>query len=81
MVEGKNPFSDLVEETKKGPKTMEQRRKEAEEALKNKNVIPFKDPDKKADGGRAGFANGGEGLMSLADKQKKLLGPGAPSIK
>ena len=57
-MEGKNPFSDLVEETKKGPKTIEQRRKEAEEALKNKNVIPFKDPDKKADGGRAGFANG-----------------------
>ena len=58
LMEGKNPFSDLVEETKKGPKTIEQRRKEAEEALKNKNVIPFKDPDKKADGGRAGFANG-----------------------
>ena len=35
-MEGKNPFSDLVEETKKGPKTLEQRRKEAEEALKNK---------------------------------------------
>ena len=60
LMEGKNPFSDLVEETKKGPKTIEQRRKEAEEALKNKNVIPFKDPDKKADGGRAGFANGSE---------------------
>ena len=81
LMEGKNPFSDLVEETKKGPKTLEQRRKEAEEALKNKNVIPFKDPDKKAQGGRAGFANGGEGLMSLADKQKESLGPGAPSIK
>ena len=81
LMEGKNPFSDLVEETKKGPKTLEQRRKEAEEALKNKNVIPFKDPDKKADGGRAGFANGSEGIMSLADKQKKSLGPGAPSIK
>ena len=66
LMEGKNPFSDLVEETKKGPKTIEQRRKEAEEALKNKNVIPFKDPDKKADGGRAGFANGS---------------PDAPSIK
>ena len=37
LMEGKNPFSDLVEETKKGPKTIEQRRKEAEEALKNKN--------------------------------------------
>ena len=34
-----------------------------------------------ATGGRAGFANGGEGLMSLADKQKASLGPGAPSIK
>ena len=72
LMEGKNPFSDLVEETKKGPKTIEQRRKEAEEALKNKNVIPFKDPDKKAEGGRAGFANGSEGIMSLDE--------GAPSI-
>ena len=35
-----NPYSDLVKETKKGPKTLEQRRKEAEEALKNKNVTP-----------------------------------------
>jgi hypothetical protein len=65
LMEGKNPFSDLVEETKKGPKTIEQRRKEAEEALKNKNVIPFKDPDKKADGGRAGFANGSAGAPSI----------------
>jgi hypothetical protein len=64
-MEGKNPFSDLVEETKKGPKTIEQRRKEAEEALKNKNVIPFKDPDKKADGGRAGFANGSPDAPSI----------------
>ena len=75
LMEGKNPFSDLVEETKKGPKTIEQRRKEAEEALKNKNVVSLDEyldkidetpPDKKADGGRAGFANG--------------TGPGAPSI-
>ena len=65
LMEGKNPFSDLVEETKKGPKTIEQRRKEAEEALKNKNVIPFKDPDKKADGGRAGFANGSPDAPSI----------------
>jgi hypothetical protein len=65
LMEGKNPFSDLVEETKKGPKTLEQRRKEAEEALKNKNVIPFKDPDKKADGGRAGFANGSPDAPSI----------------
>ena len=98
LMEGKNPFSDLVEETKKGPKTIKQRRKEAEEALKNKNVIPIResledfvddaggvnpddprgiddfipDPDKKADGGRAGFANGSEGIMSLDE--------GAPSI-
>ena len=93
-----NPYSDLVKETKKGPKTLEQRRKEAEEALKNKNVKPIResledfvddaggvnpddprgiddfipDPDKKADGGRAGFANGSEGIMSLDE--------GAPSI-
>jgi hypothetical protein len=33
-----------------------------------------------ATGGRAGFANGSEGLMSLADKQKESLDPGAPSI-
>jgi hypothetical protein len=73
LMEGKNPFSDLVEETKKGPKTMEQRRKEAEEALKNKNVIPFKDPDKKADGGRAGFIGGGiaKGLAQQIIKKYK----------
>ena len=35
---------------------------------------------KQATGGRAGFANGGEGLMSLADKQIESLGPDAPSI-
>jgi len=39
-----NPFSDLVKTTKKGPKSLEQRRKEAEEALRNKNVVPIKDP-------------------------------------
>jgi len=43
LMEGKNPFSDLVEETKKGPKTLEQRRKEAEQALKNKNVKPIRE--------------------------------------
>ena len=37
------------------------------------------DPEDFAQGGRAGFANGSAGLMSLANKQKK--GPGAPSIK
>ena len=84
LMETDNPYSDLVKETKKGPKTLEQRRKEAEEALKNKNVKPIResledfvddaggvnpddprgiddfipDPDKKADGGRAGFAMG-----------------------
>ena len=54
-----NPFSDLVKTTEKGPKSLKQRKKEAEEALKNKNVVPFKkDPDKKADGGRAGYQDG-----------------------
>ena len=77
LMEGKNPFSDLVEETKKGPKTMEQRRKEAEEALKNKNVIPFKDPDKKADGGRAGFNNGGAPSITLGPKE----GPMGPDFE
>ena len=127
LMEGKNPFSDLVKTTDKGPKTLEQRRKEAQKALRNKNVVPiegkildkqikqefdkgmkegkFKDirlrdgreikseddfreyidelneDSNFATGGRAGFANGGEGLMSLADKQKESLGPGAPSIK
>ena len=33
--------------------------------MKNKNVIPFKDPDKKADGGRAGFANGSPDAPSI----------------
>jgi hypothetical protein len=72
LMEGKNPFSDLVEETKKGPKTIEQRRKEAEEALKNKNVIPFKDPDKKADGGRAGFDNGGAPSIVLNPEERAM---------
>ena len=72
LMEGKNPFSDLVKETKKGPKTLEQRRKEAEEALKNKNVIPFKDPDKKADGGRAGFDNGGAPSIVLNPEERAM---------
>ena len=118
LMEGKNPFSDLVKTTDKGPKTLEQRRKEAQKALQNKNVVPiegkildkqikqefdkgmkegkFKDirlrdgreikseedfreyidelneDSNFAIGGRAGFANGSEGIMSL-DK-------GAPSI-
>ena len=41
LMEGKNPFSDLVKTTKKGPKTLEQRRKEAQKALQNKNVVPI----------------------------------------
>jgi len=53
-----NPFSDLVKTTEKGPKSLKQRRKEAEEALKNKNVVPFKDPEGKADGGRIGLKAG-----------------------
>ena len=53
-----NPFSDLVKTTEKGPKSLQQRRKEAEEALKNKNVVPIKDPEDMAQGGRAGFKEG-----------------------
>jgi len=60
-----NPYSDLVKTTEKGPKSLEQRRKEAEEALKNKNVVPIKDPEDMATGGRAGFAGG------TPDKPKK----------
>ena len=41
LMEGKNPFSDLVKTTEKGPKTLEQRRKEAQKALQNKNVVPI----------------------------------------
>ena len=41
LMEGKNPFSDLVKTTDKGPKTLEQRRKEAQKALQNKNVVPI----------------------------------------
>ena len=63
-----NPFSDLVKTTEKGPKSLEQRRKEAEEALKNKNVVPFKDPEGKAQGGRAGFSNGGIDVLKLEDE-------------
>ena len=84
LMEGKNPFSDLVEETKKGPKTIEQRRKEAEEALKNKNVIPFKDPDKKADGGRIGYKSGlTKKLLELfktKPKGDKIYGVGGKEI-
>ena len=58
LMETDNPYSDLVKTTQKGPKTLEQRRKEAEEALKNKNVTPIKDPEDMAQGGRAGFAMG-----------------------
>ena len=67
LMEKDNPYSDLVKTTQKGPKTIEQRRKEAEEALKNKNLVSLDEyldkidetpPDKKADGGRAGFAMG-----------------------
>ena len=58
LMEKDNPYSDLVKTTQKGPKTLEQRRKEAEEALKNKNVTPIKDPEDMAQGGRAGFSAG-----------------------
>ena len=64
-----NPFSDLVKTTEKGPKSLEQRKKEAEEALKNKNVVPIKDPEDMAQGGRAGFA---EGTPDKPKKNKKI---------
>ena len=74
-----NPFSDLVKTTKKGPKSLQQRRKEAEEALKNKNVVPFKDPEDMAQGGRAGFKDG----LSPAMKKRmmELLMQGVPMDK
>jgi len=41
LMEKDNPYSDLVKTTEKGPKTLEQRRKEAQKALQNKNVVPI----------------------------------------
>ena len=68
-----NPYSDLVKTTEKGPKSLEQRRKEAEEALKNKNVVPIKDPEDMATGGRAGFKAGlGKSFLELL-KNKKMF--------
>jgi hypothetical protein len=71
-----NPFSDLVKTTEKGPKSVQQRRKEAEEALKNKNVVPIKDPDKKADGGRIGYQDGSpkvdERMQNTLEQNTKL---------
>jgi len=67
-----NPFSDLVKTTEKGPKSLEQRRKEAEEALKNKNVVPIKDPEDMATGGRAGFKTGlGKRFLQLLKGKPK----------
>ena len=39
--------------------------------MKNKNVIPFKDPDKKADGGRAGFDMGGAPSIILNPEERE----------
>ena len=74
-----NPFSDLVKTTKKGPKSLQQRKKEAEEALKNKNVVPFKDPEDMAQGGRAGFKDGLS--PALKKRMMELLMQGVPMDK
>ena len=59
-----NPFSDLVNFEKKVlSKTPQQRRIEAEEALRNKNVVPIKDPLDMATGGRAGYYGGGQAMV------------------
>ena len=72
LMETDNPYSDLVKTTQKGPKTLEQRRKEAEEALKNKNVTPIKDPEDMAQGGRAGYFKGiGPLLRFFSQKSPK----------
>ena len=72
LMEKDNPYSDLVKTTQKGPKTLEQRRKEAEEALKNKNVTPIKDPEDMAQGGRAGYFKGiGPLLRFFSQKSPK----------
>ena len=119
LMEGKNPFSDLVKTTEKGPKSLQQRRLEAaidnvspgftgdtkydaelvagdlaEKMGKVYDDLPTKErldiydqaytglskqrfknkpePEDMAQGGRAGFANGSQGIMSLDE--------GAPSI-
>jgi len=68
-----NPFSDLVKTTKKGPKSLEQRRKEAEEALRNKNVVPIKDPGADdvpfAGGGPVDFENWKKGKDQFEKEQ------------
>ena len=98
LMEKDNPYSDLVKTTQKGPKTLEQRRKEAEEALKNKNVKPIResledfvddaggvnpddprgiddfipDPEDMAQGGRAGFKAGlGKRFLELLKGKPK----------
>ena len=63
-----NPFSDLVKTTKKGPKSLQQRRLEAEEALRNKNVVPIKDPPKDMAGG------GVAGLLGESPRQNFKMG-------
>jgi len=78
-----NPFSDLVKTTKKRPKSLEQRRKEAEEALRNKNVVPIKDPkdpQKFYQGGQAqietnlsDIGHGSDALMA----RNMLIAPGS----
>jgi hypothetical protein len=73
-----NPFSDLVKTTKKGPKSLQQRRLEAEEALRNKNVVPIKDPPEELAGGgvagllgeRSGYKNGKDVFIGPRRKKK-----------
>ena len=72
-----NPFSDLVKTTQKGPKSLQQRRIEAEEALRNKNVVPIKDPLDMATGGRAGYYGGGQAMVG---EDLSEIGHGSDSL-
>jgi len=71
-----NPFSELVKTTEKGPKTIAERRAEAEALLKkekaiseSENVVPLK-PKDFASGGRAEYFTGG--LINLIKAASKV---------
>jgi len=71
-----NPFSELVKTTEKGPKTIAERRAEAEALLKkekliseSENVVPLK-PKDFATGGRAEYFTGG--LINLIKAASKV---------
>ena len=74
LMKTENPFSDLVKTTEKGPKTIEQRRLENEEAIKRfKEKMKTDDPEDLATGGRVGLAGGKfVKLAQLLKNEKKI---------